>query len=135
MLFIVLPVYRRKPDRIKAHVFVCVLSLLLLVIIEKRLTESHLTIERTAEILREIKAIPVKSPMNMVYRSESGEAAGILNEMGNHRIGYWLVHYQNPVRNIQELRNCLVLCGVSLCVFCETQFLGLLICHSSPSWS
>ena len=51
-------------------------------VIEKRLTESRLTIERTAEILCEIKAIPVKSPVNMVYRSESDEAAGILNELG-----------------------------------------------------
>ena len=76
------PVYHRKSDRIRAHVFVCVLSLLLSRVIEKRLTESRLTIERTAEILCELKAIPVKSPMNMVYRSESDEAAGILNELG-----------------------------------------------------
>ena len=76
------PVYHRKEERIKAHVFVCVLSLLLSRIIEKRLTVSRLTVERTAEILWGIKAIPVKSPMRIVYRSESDEAVKILNEMG-----------------------------------------------------
>jgi transposase len=75
------PVYHRKPERIKAHVFVCVLSLLLSRLMEKKLTESHLTAERTAEILCGIKAIPVKSPLNIVYRSESVEAERILNEM------------------------------------------------------
>ncbi len=50
-------------------------------LMEKKLTESHLTVERTAEILCEIKAIPVKSPLNIVYRSESVEAERILNEM------------------------------------------------------
>lgn len=62
--------------------FVCVLSLLLSRVIEKKLTKSRQTIERAAEILCEIKAIPVKSPMNVVYRSESEEAVKILNEMG-----------------------------------------------------
>ena len=76
------PVYHRKEERIKAHVFVCVLSLLLSRIIEKRLTASRLTVERAAEILWGIKAIPVKSPMRIVYGSESDEAARILNEMG-----------------------------------------------------
>ncbi|MHB8360043.1 MAG: hypothetical protein ACYDCP_11200 [Thermoplasmataceae archaeon] len=51
-------------------------------LMEKKLTESHLTAERTAEILCEIKAIPVKSPLNIVYRSESVEAERILNETG-----------------------------------------------------
>ena len=76
------PVYHRKEERIKAHVFVCVLSLLLSRIIEKRLTASRLTVERAAEILWGIKAIPVKSPMRIVYGSESDEADRILNEMG-----------------------------------------------------
>ena len=76
------PIYHRKSERIKAHVFVCVLSLLISRIIEKRLTVSHLTVERTAEILWGIKAIPIKAPMNLIYRSESEEAARILNEMG-----------------------------------------------------
>ena len=58
------------------------MSLLLSRIIEKRLTVSRLTVERTTEILWGIKAIPVKSPMRIVYRSESDEAVKILNEMG-----------------------------------------------------
>ncbi|MHB1708134.1 MAG: hypothetical protein ACYCT2_01475 [Thermoplasmataceae archaeon] len=53
------PVHHRKSDRIRAHVFVCVLFLLLSRVIEKRLTESRLTIERTEEMLCEIKFIPV----------------------------------------------------------------------------
>ncbi|MCL5802424.1 MAG: hypothetical protein M1529_01225 [Candidatus Thermoplasmatota archaeon] len=36
-------------------------------LMEKKLTESHLTAERTAEILCKIKVIPVKSPLNIVY--------------------------------------------------------------------
>ena len=48
---------------------------------EKKQTESHQTAERTAEILCGINAIPVKSPLNIVYRSESVEAERILNEM------------------------------------------------------
>ncbi|MGC8497488.1 MAG: hypothetical protein ACP5NL_05785, partial [Thermoplasmata archaeon] len=74
-------VYHRRSDRIKAHVFVCVLSLLLSRIIEKRLINSKLTIKRTAEILDEIKAIPVKSPTDIVYRSDSDEALKILSEL------------------------------------------------------
>ena len=49
---------------------------------EKKLTESHLTVERTAEILCEIKASHIKSPLNIMYRSESVEAERILNETG-----------------------------------------------------
>ncbi|MHB1469876.1 MAG: hypothetical protein ACYCSA_02625 [Thermoplasmataceae archaeon] len=51
-------------------------------LMEKKLTESHLTVERTAEILCEINAIPVKSPLNIVYRSDSVEGERILNETG-----------------------------------------------------
>lgn len=42
-------------------------------IVEKRLTESRMIIERIADILCEIKAIPVSSTMDIVYRSEIGE--------------------------------------------------------------
>ncbi|MHB1902236.1 MAG: hypothetical protein ACYCSO_09265 [Cuniculiplasma sp.] len=49
---------------------------------EKKLTESHPTVERTAEIPSRIKAILVKSPLNIIYNSESVEAERILNEMG-----------------------------------------------------
>ena len=51
-------------------------------LMEKKQTESHLTAERTAEILYEINVIPVKSPLNIVYRSESVEPERILNETG-----------------------------------------------------
>ena len=81
--FIVIrPVYHRKLERIRAHVFVCVVSLFLSRIIEKRLKISLLTVERAVEILWGIKAIPVKSPMRIVYGSESDDAFKILNEMG-----------------------------------------------------
>ena len=49
---------------------------------ETKLTESHLTVKRTAEIPSGIKAIPVKSPINIIYNSESVEAEKILDEMG-----------------------------------------------------
>ena len=76
------PVYHGKEERVKAHVFVCVPSLLLLRLIEKRLTVSHLSVKRMVEILRGIKAMPVKSFMRIVYGSESHEAVKTLNEMG-----------------------------------------------------
>lgn len=72
------PVYHRKSERIRAHVFVCILSLLMSRIIEKL---SHETIERTAEILADIKAIPVRSPMSIVYCSGSEETSDLLNRM------------------------------------------------------
>ncbi len=56
----------------------CVLSLLVSRIMEKL---SQATVERTAEILENIRAIPVKSPMNMVYCSGSEEASSLLNRM------------------------------------------------------
>ena len=45
------------------------------------MTTSHLTIERISETLQQIKAIPVKSPINIVYRSGSEEADRILNKL------------------------------------------------------
>ena len=50
--------------------------------IEKRLTVSHLTVERAAEILWGIKAIPVKTAMRIVYGSQSDEAIKSLKEIG-----------------------------------------------------
>ncbi|MEM3844595.1 MAG: hypothetical protein QXU98_02665 [Candidatus Parvarchaeota archaeon] len=58
------PVYHRISERIRAHVFVCSLSLLMSRLIEKL---SRTTIERMTRMLADIKAIPVKSPMSMVY--------------------------------------------------------------------
>ena len=74
-------VSEKEPERIKAHVFVCVLSLLLSRIIERRLSVPRLTVQRAEEILWGIKAIPVKLPMRLAYGSESNEAVRILNEM------------------------------------------------------
>ena len=62
------PMYHRKSELIRAHVFVCILSLLMSRIIEKLSQE---TIERTTEILADIKATPVRSPMSIVYCSGS----------------------------------------------------------------
>ena len=60
-------------------------------LMEKKQTESHQTVERTAEIICEIKAIPVKSPLNIMYRSESVEAERILNETGIKQLDRILV--------------------------------------------
>ena len=76
------PVYHRKVERMRAHVFVCISSLLLSRIFEKRLKVSHLTVERGAEIFSGIKSIPVKSPMRIVYGSESDGVVMILDETG-----------------------------------------------------
>ena len=73
------PVYHRKSDRISAHVFVCVLSLLITRIVEKALPGT--SIERAAEILSRIKAIPVRSPMNMVYCSGTAETTELLDKL------------------------------------------------------
>ena len=64
--------------RIRAHVFVCVLSLLVSKLIEKA---QGMSIERTAEILTGIRAIPVRSPMNMVYCSGFVETTDLLNKL------------------------------------------------------
>ena len=55
-----------------------VLSLLVSKLIEKA---GGMSIERTAEILATIRAIPVMSPMNMVYCSGSAETTDLLNKL------------------------------------------------------
>ena len=74
------PVYHRKSERIRAHVFVCVLSLLISRLLEK--SSPGMSIESIADILSGIKAIPVKSPMKIVYCSGSMETISLLNRMG-----------------------------------------------------
>ncbi|MCL5439628.1 MAG: transposase [Candidatus Thermoplasmatota archaeon] len=75
------PVYHRKEERIEAHVFVCVLSLLISRLFEKALKEK-MTISRISEVLSELKAIPVKIPEGeIVLRSESESAQKILEEL------------------------------------------------------
>lgn len=76
------PVYHRKEARIKAHIFVCVLSLLYSRIIEKRMNEK-MTIAEIAEKLSELKSIPVKTEEGIItLRSESENARELLKELG-----------------------------------------------------
>ncbi len=71
------PVGHSKSKRIKVHVFVCVLSLLLSKIIEKR---TNATVSHVADILSELKAIPVRFPGGkLILRSESENADRMLS--------------------------------------------------------
>ncbi|EQD75656.1 transposase IS4 family protein, partial [mine drainage metagenome] len=73
------PVYHRKPERIKAHVFVCVLSLLLSRIIEKK---TGTTISETSRVLSYLKITPVHLGAGIVMiRSESEQAEDLLSQM------------------------------------------------------
>ena len=73
------PVYHRKSERIKAHVFVCVLSLLLSRIIEKK---TELTISETVRILSQLKVTPVRLQSGIIMiRSESEQVLNLLNKM------------------------------------------------------
>ena len=68
------PVYHRKPDRIKAHVFVCVLSLLLSRLIEKK---TKITISEAGRILSYLKVTPVQLESGVaMVRSESEQGTG-----------------------------------------------------------
>ena len=74
------PVYHRKSGRIKAHVFVCVLSLLISRMIEKR---SSLTISEASRQLSYLKVTPVRLGSGMVMMSsESDRASSLLKKMG-----------------------------------------------------
>ncbi len=55
------PVNHRKPERIKAHVFVCVLSLLFSRIMEKRVNE-EMTVEKISETMEKLQIAPVVIP-------------------------------------------------------------------------
>ena len=73
------PVYHRKSNRIKAHVFVCVLSLLLSRLIEKK---TKITISEAGRILSYLKVTPVRlGPGIVMIRSESEQALDLLNQM------------------------------------------------------
>ena len=70
------PVYQRKSERIGAHVFVCVLSLLLSRIMEKRTGK---TIESIQKSLNSLDVVPVNVDTRNIYiSSESREASPIL---------------------------------------------------------
>ncbi|MHB1902339.1 MAG: IS1634 family transposase, partial [Cuniculiplasma sp.] len=54
------PVNHRKEERIEAHVFVCVLSLLIARLFEKSMND-EMTVSVISDMLSELKAIPVKT--------------------------------------------------------------------------
>ena len=71
------PVGHSKSERIRAHVFVAVLSLLLSRIIEKR---TDATVSQIADVLSELKAIPVRIPGGkLILRSVSESADSVLS--------------------------------------------------------
>ena len=73
------PVYHRKSERIRAHVFACVLSLLLSILIEKK---TEITISETTRILSQLKVTPVRLQSGIIMiRSESEQVLNLLNKM------------------------------------------------------
>ncbi len=76
------PIYHWREDRIKAHVMVSVLSLLIGRIMEKKMGE-EMTVERISEILLGVKAIPIKTEDKVItIASMSEEAKEIMNRLG-----------------------------------------------------
>ena len=74
------PVNHRKAERIRAHVFVCVLSLLVSRIMEKRTGK---TIEMIRKSLNSLDVVPVNVDTRNIYiSSESLEASNILKTLG-----------------------------------------------------
>jgi transposase len=74
------PVYHIKSERIRAHVFVCVLSLLLSRIMEKRTGK---TIEMIRKSLNSLDVVTVNVDTRNIYiSSESREASNILKTLG-----------------------------------------------------
>ena len=74
------PVYHRKSERIRAHVFVCVLSLLLSRIMEKL---TGRTIDSIRRSLNYLDVVPVAVEKKELYvSSESSEASDILKSLG-----------------------------------------------------
>ena len=75
------PVFHRKEERIEAHAFVCVLSLLISRLFEKAFND-EITISAISDRLSELKAIPIKTDEGVItLRSESGNAKKILDQM------------------------------------------------------
>jgi hypothetical protein len=74
------PVYHRKSDRIKAHVFVCVLSLLISRIMEKL---TGRTIDSISRSLNYLDVVPITVGNRELYiSSESIEALDVLKSLG-----------------------------------------------------
>ncbi|MGC8699220.1 MAG: IS1634 family transposase [Candidatus Acidifodinimicrobium sp.] len=76
------PIYHRREDRIRAHVMVSVLSLLMGRIMEKRM-EEKMTADKISEILSGVKAIPIKSKDKVItITSMSEESKEVMNKLG-----------------------------------------------------
>ena len=74
-------VNHRKEERIEAHVFVCVLSLLMARLFEKAMSD-EMTISRISSILEELQAIPLKIDEGTIIRStESARARSLLEKL------------------------------------------------------
>jgi len=75
------PVNHRKEERIEAHVFICVLSLLIARLFEKSMN-NEMTVSVISDMLSELKAIPVRTADGIItLRSESENARHILEKM------------------------------------------------------
>jgi transposase len=75
------PVNHRKEERIEAHVFVCVLSLLIARLFEKSMN-NEMTILGIWDMLSKLKVIPVRTAEAIItLRSESENARKILEKM------------------------------------------------------
>ncbi len=75
------PVNHRKEERIEAHVFICVLSLLIARLFEKSMN-NEMTVSVISDMLSELKAIPVRTADGIItLRSESENARKILDKM------------------------------------------------------
>ncbi len=73
------PIYHRKSDRIRGHVFVCILSLLVSRLIEKR---TGITISQASKTLSYLKVTPIKKESGIIMiRSESDAAKNLLMKM------------------------------------------------------
>ena len=73
------PVYHRKSDRIKAHVFVCILSLLLSGIMEKRTGRTIDSIRKNPNCL---DVVPISlANRNLFISSDSEDASNILKKL------------------------------------------------------
>lgn len=76
------PVNHRKSERIRAHVFVCVLSLLLSRLIERK-AGGDMTISRISEVLSRMKAVPLQTDYGkIIFRTESEPARDVLIRLG-----------------------------------------------------
>ncbi|EQB73494.1 MAG: transposase IS4 family protein [Ferroplasma sp. Type II] len=75
------PVNHSKEERIEAHVFICVLSLLIARLFEKSMN-NEMTVSVISDMLSELKAIPVRTADGIItLRSESENARHILEKM------------------------------------------------------